>query len=225
MITYKISQLKAEKIFRALEKQIAIDAERNRISADMHDEIGSGITHIALLSELMLIQSKPIVEIEKDIQLISNSARTLLTTIGEIIWALNSQNDSLENLLAYIREQSNTIFDSLDTRLEIEFPDEIPDIKLSNEQRRNLYLVTREALNNAIKHAEASVIKLELEIDHNNFCFSISDNGKGIFNAVKKPGHNGILNMKKRMEALGGTIIWESMATGTKVKFCLLLET
>ncbi|MFN3999950.1 two-component regulator propeller domain-containing protein [Algoriphagus sp.] len=226
LITYKISQLKAEKIFRALEKQIAIDAERNRISADMHDEIGSGITHIALLSELMLIQSKPFLELKKDIQFISYSARTLLTNISEIIWALNSQNDSLENLLAYIREQSCNYFDSLAINLEIEFPDEIPDIKLSNLQRRNLYLVSREALNNAIKHSNASSIKLELEIDDNtNFCFSVTDNGKGMIHMVKKSGNNGILNMIKRMEDIGGTIAWEPMVIGTKVKFCLLLET
>ena len=104
---------------------------------------------------------------------------------------------------------------------EIYFPDAVPDIKLSNEQRRNLYLVTREALNNAMKHSEATCIQLKLEIQKKTCCFSVTDNGKGINEKVNKPGSNGLRNMNKRMEDIEGSIEWLSLERGTIVKYCL----
>ena len=195
--------------------------ERSRISSDMHDEIGSGITHIALLSELIQTQQKEVPGLKKDINVIATSARKLVQTMSEIIWAMNPQNDTLENLLAYIREQSHQYYESMDMHFEIYFPDAVPDIKLSNEQRRNLYLVTREALNNAMKHSEATCIQLKLEIQKKTCCFSVTDNGKGINEKVNKPGSNGLRNMNKRMEDIEGSIEWLSLERGTIVKYCL----
>ncbi|CAN5661733.1 hypothetical protein BH11BAC3_BH11BAC3_20750 [soil metagenome] len=221
--TYKISQAKAKRKLQLLERQIAVDAERNRISADMHDEIGSGITHIALLSELIQTQQKDEKGLKKDIKVIAVSARKLVQTMSEIIWALNPQNDTLENLLAYTREQSQQDFESMDIHLNIDFPDMVPDIKLTNVQRRNLYLVTREALNNALKHSDGTEIQLKLEVIQRSFCFSVSDNGKGFDESKAKPGSNGLINMKKRMGDIGGTIDWELSKKGTNVKFCISL--
>ena len=194
--------------------------ERSRISSDMHDEIGSGITHIALLSELIQTQHKDVPHLKKDISIIATSARKLVQTMSEIIWALNPQNDTLENLLAYIREQSYQYFESLEMQFDIEFPDEVPAIKLSNAERRNLYLVTREALNNALKHAGATTIQLKMEILKRNGCFTITDNGNGMNLAKIKAGSNGLVNMKKRMEDVGGTIEWIPLEKGTQVKYC-----
>lgn len=198
-----------------------LEAERIRISSDMHDEIGSGITHIALLSELIQTQRKDERELKKDIKVIAVSARRLVQTMSEIIWALNPHNDTLENLLAYTREQSRQYFEPLQMQFEISFPDVIPDIKLSNAQRRNLYLVTREALNNAMKHSGATMIQLELVIIKRNYCFSVTDNGKGIVEKKIKPGSNGLLNMKKRMKDIGGRIDWLPLDQGTTVKYSL----
>ncbi len=218
-ITYKISQAKAKAKMRLLEKQIAVDAERVRISADMHDEIGSGITHIALLSELIQTQHKEEKELKTDISIIATSARKLVQTMSEIIWALNPHNDTLENLLAYTREQSQQQFESMHIQLHIDFPDTVPDIKLTNLQRRNLYLVTREALNNALKHSHASNIQLKFEVIKSRFCFSVSDNGKGIPEKNTKFGSNGFINMKKRMKDIGGTIEWQPLEKGIVVKY------
>jgi signal transduction histidine kinase/ligand-binding sensor domain-containing protein len=223
LITYNISQLKAKRRLRLLEKQVAVNAERNRISADMHDEIGSGITHIALLSELIQTQFKDATELKKDIKVIATSARRLVQTISEIIWALNPQNDTLENLLAYTREQSQQIFESLDVRFTICFPETVPYCKLSNAERRNLYLVTREALNNAMKHSGATDIYLKLLITEDKFCFTVTDNGSWIITKSVKAGHNGLSNMKKRMDDIGGGIEWIQLEEGTSVNYSLPL--
>ncbi|MEP6675619.1 MAG: two-component regulator propeller domain-containing protein [Ferruginibacter sp.] len=219
IITYGFFELKARKKMRLLEKQIAIDTERNRISADMHDEIGSGITHIALLSELIQQQEKDTTGIKKDVNIIALSARKLVQTMGEIIWALNPQNETLENLLAYIREQSQQYFENMNVNFSIDFPDQVRDIKLTNEQRRNLFLVTKEALSNAMKHAQADHIHLSLAIQGNQYCFIVKDNGNGMPANSTKLGSNGLRNMKKRMLDIGGTIEW-SNDEGTKVEYC-----
>ena len=211
-----------EKKIKALEKQVAINAERLRISADMHDEIGSGITHIALLSELVQAQHKG--ESKKEMQIISSSAHKLVQTISEIIWALNPQNDTLENLLAYMREQSQQYFEPFDKDFTIDFPEEIPAIKLTNEMRRNLYLVTKELLNNALKHADASAINLSFRIINKELLFMVSDNGTGINEGKKRSDANGMKNLKKRMNDIGGTITWSSKAQGTEVKYVLPLQ-
>lgn len=198
--------------------------ERTRISSDMHDEIGSGITHIALLSELIQTQQKDERGLKQDINKISTSARRLVQTMSEIIWALNPQNDTLENLLAYTREQSHQYFESLNVQFEIHFPEFVPDIKLSNAERRNLYLVTREALNNVMKHSGATVILLKLGITNTRFCFSVTDNGKGMSDKNIRTGGNGLHNMKRRMKEIGGTISWRPLQQGTKVEYCMILE-
>lgn len=222
-IVNKIALAKAQVKLRSLEKQVAIDAERNRISADMHDEIGSEITHIALLSELLQSQDKTATDLKKDIARISLSARQLVQTMSEIIWSLNPQNDSLENLLAYIREQSSRYTEALVISYEIYFPDALPDIKLSNLQRRNIYLVTREAINNALKHAACTSIILRLELNRENYCFSVSDNGKGISSIPSISGHNGIKNMTRRMTDIEGSFEVIALNPGTRVEYCMPL--
>ena len=223
LTTANLSQQAAKRKLRLLEKQIAIDVERNRISADMHDEIGSGITHIALLSELIQTQHKEEKEFKKDINIIATSARKLVQAMSEIIWAMNPQNDSLENLLAYTREQSQQYFESMDIKFDISFPEQVPELKLSNVQRRNLYLVTREALNNAMKHSSANHIRLTLNINKQHITFSVIDNGVGMNDKKIRTGSNGISNMKKRMKDIDGIIEWLPLEKGTAVTYSLTI--
>lgn len=222
--TYTISRQRVKQKLRSLEKQIAVDAERLRISTDMHDEIGSGITRIALLSELLQLKNKETAGFNNEIKTISTSARRLVQTMSEIIWALNPQNDTLENLLAYIREQSQQYFEPFDLQFKINFPDDVPWIKLTNEERRNLYLATKELLNNAMKHSEASVISLCFCIRKNQLCFTVSDNGIGIHPRKIKEGSNGMRNLRKRIKEINGSIEWKSEKQGTEVKYAMPLK-
>ena len=219
--TYAFAQMRVRKKLRKLEKLAAIEEERNRISKDMHDEIGNGLTHIALLSELIHAQHSPDSDIKKDINSISTSARKLVQTMSEIIWALNPQNDTLDNLLAYIREQSHQYFEGMNVAFNIHFPEVLPEIKLTNEQRRNLFLVTKEALSNAMKHSQAETIDLSLEITKDKYCFTVTDNGVGMPAQKNKVGSNGVKNMKKRMEDIGGSIEWKNEMKGTSVEYCV----
>ena len=203
-----------------LEKLQAIEAERSRISRDMHDEIGSGLTRIALMTELMKTQQGLNEHTRHDVSEIAGSSRTLVSTMSEIIWTLNPQNDKLDNLLAYLREQTQQYFEPFTINYRVNFPEIIPDVKLSNQQRRNLFLVSKEALNNALKHSGATTIELTVEIMKSKCSFQVLDNGKGIDKTNHRTGSNGLNNMKRRMENIQGGIEWlQENGRGTRVHY------
>ena len=224
LATYTYAQQRVKQKMHMLEKQAAINAERNRISKDMHDEIGNGLTHIALLSELMQLQHETAPAVKKDIKAISTSAGKLVQTMSEIIWSMSPQNDTLDNLLAYIREQSQLYFESLNVVYTIEFPDVLPHIKLTNEERRNVFLVTKEALANAMKHAHATHIHLSMVITDTVYCFNVTDDGIGMAAHKIRVSSNGLKNMRKRMDDIGGTIEWIPGKQGTRVEYCLIRQ-
>ncbi|GAA4320000.1 ligand-binding sensor domain-containing protein [Flaviaesturariibacter amylovorans] len=223
LATRAVSQRNLRRRLALVEQQRALEAERNRISRDMHDEIGAGLTHIALLSELLQAQQKPEPDMRRDVATISSAARRLVRNMGEIIWTLHPQNDSLENLLAYMREQVQEYFEPFDIDLSIRFPNPVPVIRLSNEERRNLFLVVKEALHNALKHSGATRISLEASIAGSELRFVVSDNGKGLREKVRT-GANGLRNMEKRMLDIGGAFALQTGAAGTRLSFVLALK-
>jgi signal transduction histidine kinase len=137
---------------------------------------------------------------------ISFSSRELVDSLQDIIWVLNPKNDSLESLTAYIREYTLKFFDDTPIKIHFDFPDQIPVFKLSEEQRRNTFLVVKETLNNIVKHADCTYVRIKLHLFENNLQLIIKDNGKG-FNAQKIRGFaNGLKIMKVRMEQIGGYV-------------------
>jgi len=203
----------------------SIYEQRMSISKDMHDEIGSGLTHVSLLSEMITTQNRSDVEMRIEVQTISTISRKLVQGMSEIIWAINPQNETLENLTSYLREQTNRYFDPFNLQYNIYMPDQLPDIKLTNQQRRNLFLVTKETLNNTLKYAEASVVSLTMEIkDDNMFCFLISDNGKGFEKDKIRRSANGLKNMESRMNEIGGSFEISSTPQGTHVSYSVLIS-
>jgi signal transduction histidine kinase len=187
------------------ENQIAVikaqQEERNRISADMHDDLGAGMTTIRLYSELAKrrIGDKVIPEIEK----ISSSANELLEKMNAIIWSMSSSNDSLGNMIAYIRSYSLEYFEDTGINCHITIPENLPNIVVSGTIRRNVFLVVKESLNNIVKHSGATEVHITLAKVPDGLKLFIQDNGKGIdFEKLRQFG-NGLKNMKKRMNDLG----------------------
>jgi len=197
--------------------------QRMNIAKDMHDEIGSGLSHIAMLSELIIHQDQVEPKVKAEVGIISNTSRQLVESMSEIVWAINPQNETLENLAAYLREQTNKYFEPFDIDYNISITDELPEVKLSNLQRRNLFLVTKETLNNALKHASASAISLSLEIRGKKLIFKISDNGKGFEKEKIRKSANGLKNMKGRMAEIGGSFEIDSQPSGTQVTYSMPL--
>jgi len=192
-------KMDAEK--KEFESQIAIikaqQEERNRISADMHDDLGAGMTTIRLYSELAKnkLLDNPIPEIDK----ISSSSNELLNKMNAIIWSMSSSNDSLGNLTAYIRSYALEYFEGSGVDCRISIPDDLPNIEVIGEIRRNVFLVVKEALNNVLKHAKATRVTITLERVPGGLTLYIHDNGVGIDLDKLRQFSNGLKNMKKRM--------------------------
>jgi len=203
--TRESERLKIENERKEMEKQMAVleaqQDERNRISADMHDELGSGVTAIRLMSEIVKSKMKEatLPEVEK----ISNSANDLITKMNTIIWTMTSSNDTVESLVTYMRTYAFEFFDSTNIDCKFNMPDSIPKVDLSGERRRNIFLAVKEALNNVLKHSKATLVQIDVEVT-NKLRITIMDNGLGIdLDRIRRFG-NGLRNMQNRLENING---------------------
>ncbi len=205
MLTKWYLATKIRKQQRAFEKQQAIEKERTRIATDMHDDLGAGLSSIRFLSEK--VKRNTFSEVTKnDIDKILFSSSELMDKMNEIVWAMNEKNDSLPDLLAYIRSYAKEYCEENDLRCTITLPENIPAVFVSGEVRRDIFLTIKESLHNIIKHAGASAIEIKFHINE-GLSLTIHDNGKGfdINNHKKESGGNGLKNMRKRMESIGGS--------------------
>ncbi|MBK9726861.1 MAG: hypothetical protein IPO86_01955 [Saprospiraceae bacterium] len=197
-----------------IENQQAIEKERNRIASEMHDDLGSGLTTIKYLSERALKQAKDPEE-EKQVKRISEHSSQLVRNMSEIIWAMNTRYDTLENLLAYIRRYASEYLEEHVIALDWQQEIMAEGLKLSGEKRRNVFLVCKEALHNITKHAQADKVIISAKFQENLLQISIADNGIGFEFESKKELGNGLFNMQKRMEQVQGSLNIQKQSKGT----------
>lgn len=202
-----ISQRRLKKQLDELKREREMDLERQRISREMHDDIGAGLTQIIMMSESAKHKSHEtgIPELED----ISTTSRKLVSSMSEIIWSLNPENKTLELLFAYLREQlhKQLEYSGMDYRLNL--PEGYGHILLNNEQRRNILLVTKEIVNNAIKYSKASSLTVEAEVSGRELNITIIDNGLG-FDPARTGHGNGLRNIRHRVEESGGKLVLET---------------
>ena len=191
---------------KEFEKQIAIvttrQEERDRISADMHDELGSGMTAIRLMSEIVKTKMKD--QAFPELEKISNSANDLLGKMNSIIWTMKSSNDTLESLVAYLRANALEYFENTPITCKVQVPDIIPVVEMNGEKRRNIFLSVKESLNNILKHAQATEVSINITLSPNKLIIRVADNGVGIDVEKLRRFGNGLSNMKRRMESIQG---------------------
>jgi len=220
-----ISQRNLKEKILQLEKETAVEKERNRIAQDMHDDLGSGLTKIAILSEVAKKQLQQPEAASVQLEHISDSSRTLVDNLQDIIWMLNSKHDQLDSLVVYIREYATKYFEQSDIHVSFNYPTHIKAVRIPEMQRRNLFMAIKEALNNIAKHAEASQVDISFYLQHDIVNFVISDNGKGFIPDETRKFANGVKGMQSRMEQLGGTCNINSIPDkGTAITFSLSLE-
>lgn len=197
--------LKREAEKQEFEARLAVikaqQEERNRISADMHDDLGSGMTAIRLYSELAKkkVDAAQVPEIEK----ISSFSNELLNKMNAIIWTMSSSNDSMGNLIAYIRSYALEYFEGSGIDCRVTMPENVAQMEVPGEKRRNIFLTVKETLNNIMKHAKATKVQIEFQQTGNELILLIQDNGIGIDKENLREFGNGLKNMKKRMEGIG----------------------
>ncbi len=198
--------LKARNLLQEYEKEMAVyraqQDERERISADMHDELGSGMTAIRLMSEIARTKLKD-ESISPELGKISASANDVLNKMNAIIWSMNHNNDTLDSLLAYIRTYALEFFENTNMECRVFIPEHIPDMEISGVKRRNIFLCVKETLHNTVKHSKATQVAIRIHIEK-ELRIEISDNGVGLDKEKISQFGNGLRNMKRRMETAGG---------------------
>lgn len=218
-ITRKIAQAKLKRRIYELEGIKALDEERTRISREMHDDIGAGLTRIALMSEA----AKRSEENKQQLDEIANTSRKLVGNMSEIIWSLNPENNSLEQLLGYMREQLHQLLEHSGIDYSIDFPEGKNEISLDNAQRRNLLLINKEIVHNAVKHSKATQLSINCKQKNSFLEFVIGDNGLG-FDTTKTFRGHGLQNIRRRIAELGGTLQIESTEQGSVFSYRIPLS-
>ncbi len=212
----KIELLEKEKEWHTIKAMLEGQLEeRNRISRELHDDLGASLTSIALASKMAKTKSKVA---DEEMDLISSSAQNMIDTLNEIVWSLNSRNDSLFGLVAYIRKFASGFLDKAGIRLEVEETLPVQDRPVSSKTRRAVYLTAKEAFNNIVKHSSAAKAALHIRVNDDGLTLIIRDNGHGRMpQSGKKGGGNGIANMQKNMAMVNGncTIQGENGVTVT----------
>ena len=144
-----------------LEKQLAVQLERQRISSEMHDDIGAGLSGIKLLTEMTKGKVKD-EAVGAEMEKIYQSVGDISGKMKEVIWSLNTENDQLSSLISYIQRQARQWLENYPCQLTITIPEKIPDLEINGESRRNIFLAVKEAVHNIIKHSGADKVNIEI---------------------------------------------------------------
>lgn len=205
---------------KELEKQKSIEQERERISHDMHDDLGAGISALKLQAEF-LKQKANDEDLKNDIAELLKTSEEMNISMREMLWSLNSGNDTLGSFVDYAILYTGNFLKKTKIVLHSECEDIISDTPISTELRRNLFLCLKEAVNNVYKHSQASTLKLSFSQNQNHFLMKIQDNGTGI--PEEQSEGNGLRNMKRRMSEAEGECKVCSTSSGTNLIFKVTL--
>lgn len=179
---------------------------RNKIATDLHDEIGSTLSSIMLISDMAKKQDG---ESQKMFTKINSDSKSVMESVDEIIWSISPMNDSLQGIILRLREYAQPLAESKSMKFEIKADTNIEKTKLETEVRRNLYLIVKEAVNNLMKYSEATEANVKFSQERNKLLVTIQDNGKG-FDYELVTNRNGLKNMYGRATVINGSLAFET---------------
>lgn len=193
-----------------LEQKQAMEKERRRIAKNLHDDLGASLTEIGLYTEAARCKATS-PETAEAMGVVSARMRGLADSLDAVVWSINPANDSLNRLTTYVCDLFQDLFAVSTIRGRIDAADNIPAIPLSPEERANLFLTAKEAMNNILKHSHATEVWLRISMEEDRFKLSLEDNGRGFDpEAAEHRDRNGLANMASRAAELGGTLTVQS---------------
>lgn len=203
----KIADNEKSLINASYQRQQAVLLERERIIADLHDDVGGGLSSIRMLSDLMAQQADHpnATSITTFSHKISATAKDIAQRMHTIIWSLNAENDTLDNFVEYVRQYGISYFENSAVHFQCTTDADLPaHLQLKGVQRKNLFLIMKESFHNILKHSGADKTMVHIFVGGNIVHIQVKDNGSGI----KNPNQfgNGLKNMKKRVDEIGGKL-------------------
>lgn len=210
----------------------ALEQERSRIARDLHDDIGAGLTEIAMQTDWVrrdvegLASPETVARAERACA----SAVELVRSVDAIVWAVNPANDTLDRFVPYLTHAAEQFLDAAGMAVRFDLPRQMPSVPLAGTVRHAIFLVVREAINNVVKHADARLVRLGLRIDETprQLVITVEDDGRGISVEGAETGQKGgagLANMRRRIEDLGGRFaIGGRTEGGTRVECAVPLS-
>ncbi len=221
-----------------LQHEQAMERERSRIARDIHDELGAKLTKISFLGERLKGRFSSAPGLGSQIDSIAGTARSMIKSLDEIVWAVNPRNDTLEHLVSYLGQYAIQYFQNTPVECAVTMPDALPHVWLSAERRHNMFLAVKETLNNVLKHAQAAHVSVTMSLTDEVFEVVTEDNGRGFEIPKLKmppaetagaepyhPGGNGLVNLQSRLREIGGQcLVTSQLGQGTKVQLQINLR-
>jgi ligand-binding sensor domain-containing protein/two-component sensor histidine kinase len=218
-MAFWVARRRYKRRLAALETQQAIERERLRISQDMHDQIGGILTRVSILSDVGQSEHEG-PALRGQFERIGTQVRSAVRGLDEIVWATNPRNDNLPRFAEYVSRFADEFFEDSNVRCWQEMPTDLPKLTLRADVRHNVFLAVKEALNNVLKHSNATEVWLRLSMVDSIVCLELDDNGRGFAPANVAPGGNGLVNMKSRLAESGGSAEFASApGQGVKIRF------
>ncbi len=199
-------------------KLLAVEKLRNRVARDLHDDMGSTLSTINILSSMAKsrIQVDPVKTTEY-LGKISDNSQRMMDAMDDIVWSIKPSNDSMQKISARMREFATNVLEAKEIELDFRIDEAVFDVKLEMEARRDFFLVFKEAVNNAAKYSKASMVTIQLGLHSNRLLLIVEDDGIGFEPSVADSG-NGLGNMQKRADAMHGRLqILSKPGGGTQV--------
>ena len=189
---------------KLLQQLHALERERTRIARDIHDDLGGSLTEIGYLGALAVRDSQSLAEAREQLVRIMDRTRELARKLDETVWAVNPKNDSVSHLATYLCDFAREFLEPTGIRCRLDVAPNLPDVTITAEVRHSVFLVIKEALNNSVKHSEATESRLRLAVCDGVMTIEVSDNGRGFVVGDRQEAGNGLRNMAARMEEVGG---------------------
>jgi signal transduction histidine kinase len=206
-----IEQLKANELLHTRLQHI-----RNKIAQDLHDDIGSTLSSISILSDLA-IKEKDSLQTLATMNEINIHSIQLMERMDDIVWSINPKNDTLENLMTRIKHFATTLFEARNIDYEIRIQANINQLRIPMEFRQHIYLILKEAINNLVKYSNATQAGIHIWFDEQTLFLEVRDNGKG-FDCSAGHSGNGIYGMQNRAKAMNARLeVQSAPASGTRL--------
>lgn len=206
-------------------KLLAVEKLRNRVARDLHDDMGSTLSTINILSAMAKSKmNTDAVKTAEFISKISDNSQRMMEAMDDIVWSIKPSNDTMQKVLARMREFATNVLEAKDIELELKIDEIVYDAKLDMEARRDFFLIFKEAINNAAKYSKASKVIIDVRLINKHVHLTIQDNGEG-FDVKLADGGNGLGNMYKRADNMGAKLyINSTIAKGTKVELIIPVQ-
>lgn len=213
-----LTRQKMQRKLHRLEQSRAVEEERTRMARDIHDEMGARFTQISLLAGRALKSAPEDESVREPIRNINGAVKELASALEEIVWAANPSHDSLEGFSNYLSQYAGGVLRDAGLRCRLDIPALLPARTLPSGIRHRLMMAVKEALNNALKHARATEVRVQLKLAGDRLLVTVADNGGGFDPATVQRG-NGLGYLVRRMEETGGSCVVESNSgAGTQVR-------